>query len=58
MNLEGSREGYMEGFGKRKVKGEMLQLYYNLKNPKCEKQKGQKKKRKERNTDKGQESFH
>lgn len=32
MNLKDSQDGYMRGFGERKVKEEILKLYYNLKN--------------------------
>lgn len=37
--LKKSKEGYIGGFGRRKVKGRMMCLYYNLKksSKKCQK---------------------
>lgn len=32
MNLQKNKERYVEQFGERKQKGELKQLYYNLKN--------------------------
>lgn len=38
VNLKESKEGSMEGFGGRKGKWEMMQLHYNLKKIKVEKE--------------------